>query len=203
MSVTCTAFLPQDPKLAEDVIVAMYETALSGQFIVKTLKNDARSLDLDEIKALTTEQLQRFKSMGMLPLDRPEYVVFDEVGVSEAEGSTVDVTATVGTNAKLVIRIHHGRDNQVTYHLPRVRAIFDNLVDPSGSFMSLSSASLVNSLISTYRMRYRHDEDMMASLTERMTLVGGRDSTAAPGDAKSEARRILDELARQRSGTGT
>ena len=200
---TCSAFLPHDAETAADVVARILAMSLEESFPVQTLGAGLCACTADQIKERTTEQLLGVKMSGVLPTDDPNYIRFEEVGVSEAEGSTVDVLAHVSPSIQVVLRVHHGRANAMTFHLPMVRAEFDKLIDPAGIY-NISSSSLVNSLIASYRTRHRHDAEAMDCLTSRLrTICIEHDREALCGkvrvDAKSEGRRILEQLARQRS----
>lgn len=200
---TCSAFLPHDAETAADIVARILAMSLTEIFPVVTLGCGLCSCTADQIKERTTQQLIGVKLTGTLPTDDSNYICFEEVGVSGAEGSTVDVLAHVSPSIHVVLRVHHGRANTMTFHLPMVRAEFDKLIDPAGIY-NISSSSLVNSLIASYRTRHRHDADAMHGLTSRLREICiEHDREALCGkvrvDAKSEGRRILEQLARQRS----
>jgi hypothetical protein len=201
---SCSAFLPRDPEQAEQVIRNLLRVALAGQFQVAT-GHGRRDLCLEEIVRRTTQQVERLKQTGVLPTDDPDDVVFEELCVSEPEGSTVDVVAHVVPDTALILRVHHGRGNAVTFHLPSVRASYARLHDPK-TVVGIAHDALINSLVLAFRTRHRA---AMPSLMEalRRTCADAGALELVPQDedaAVTEGRRILDALARQRAAsTGT
>ena len=148
---SCCAFLPRDPVKAASVIRNLLATALAGDFAVQTVRG-RRVAKLDEIVGCTTRQLQHLKATGALPAGDPDRVVFEEVCVSEPEGSTIDVIAHVAPDTKLILRVHHGKGNSVTYHLPSVRASYGRL-HGADSAVGLAHDAVVNTLVVVKRRK--------------------------------------------------
>lgn len=120
------SILPDDQQLARDVLCAFVLAALDDTYPVRTEDGTLVRLSLKEIghRLSLRGPLGRIKtSDGWTPgLNPSRDLDFAEIGVSSAEGSTVDVLSYIGTDVctvTLIIRVHHGRNNACTFHLQK------------------------------------------------------------------------------------
>jgi hypothetical protein len=102
---------------------------------VHTLSGAATLLDLDTIVARLRDMLGRFRARGVVDVaERPAHDLrFEEVACVDGEGSTLDVVARVGDDT-VVLRVHHGRADAITYHLANDRSTYAEIYSENRPF---------------------------------------------------------------------
>jgi hypothetical protein len=185
-TMSCSSFLPKDLAQASEIIMAILRMALKNQYPVVTAHRETRVVKLQEIVSNTTAQMEKFQKTGVLDAGDGEAFGFAEMGVSSPEGSTVDIYVQIIHSAMLVLRVHHGRGNAVTYHLPGVKAEFTELVYLE-DLTSRRASCLLCCVLTSFRSRFRVHQHAVQTLNEGMRLAcqeEGKGKVAPQGMAK-------------------
>ena len=122
--------LPIDIERAAKWIETMTWCGLTDTWYAQTSNGDTVQRHLKHIVENVNRQLFEMKTTGVYR-DNPDNIIFLEVGVSDPRGSTVDVKVwtTEALGEFIIVRIHHGEDNKLTYHLPRHPNTYNQICD--------------------------------------------------------------------------
>lgn len=149
--------LPNDINEAATWIETLTKCGLNNKWYAQKSNGDTVLSSLEDIVDNVNGQLFEMKVTGAYRED-PDNIIFLEVGVSDSLGSTVDVEVwtTECRDKSIIVRIHHGEDNKLTYHLPRHPNTYEHICDKE-SPTKCDTGNMLSTLLRLYSRTFGPD----------------------------------------------